>query len=104
MEELPAEWTILDLRRWVAEKAPSARVPYGSWSSTLYKMTQQRELRVVRGGGRGPALKVYARGDRRIGPTGEEIRELEAAWREFRAQIETPDGEFMSAIKRGEEA
>lgn len=103
MDELPEEWTILDLRDWVAKRLPETQVPYGSWSSTLYKLTQQEELVVVRGGRKnGAGLKVYKRGPRRIGVTGQELTELESAWKEFRAQIETePLPDFETPLERG---
>ena len=107
LDELPAEWTINELRAWVALKAPDAVIPYGSWSSTLYKLTQSKELVVVRGGGRGrgSALKVYGRGPRRITPSGEELRDLEKSWQDFRATIKTePVADMlMSAQQRAED-
>ena len=105
LDELPAQWTIEDLRKWVGEKLPNTTIPYGSWSSTLYKMTQQEELTVVRGGGRGKGstLKVFIRGPRQIAATGQEVRELEASWKEFRASLNIqPPPEMLSGLERAE--
>jgi hypothetical protein len=101
LEELPAEFTVADLRAWMSKRCPEARIPYGSWSSTLYKMQKQKELIVVRNAGCSIGLKVYGRGPRRISSTGAELRELEESWREFRAQIKIPDAEMETPLQRG---
>lgn len=107
LADLPEEFTIQDLRDWVAKHLPDAKIPYGSWTSTLYKMCAQQELRVVRGGRRsgGSGLKVYGRGPRRVAPSGEELRDLEAAWAQFRAENpapERPGDDYLTPQQRGE--
>jgi hypothetical protein len=102
LAELPKEFRLDDLKKWLVEKMPSAQIPYGSLSSTLYKLEQSNELVVVK---RAHYLrgKIYTRGPKHVTPTGEEMRELEQAWQEFRSgmKIETP--EIETSLERGEE-
>jgi hypothetical protein len=103
LEDLPMEFTIEDLKKWVGEKLPSAKIPAGTWSSTLFKMQTRRELVVLRNGGRSRlGLKVFGRGPRRISPTGDEVRQLEEAWKEFRKSVVIPDADFKTVLQRNE--
>jgi len=105
MDDLPKAFTLIELRAWVAKHAPSAVVPDGTWSSTLYKMTQQQELVVIspqsKVDGHRRRVKVYGRGPRRIGLTGDEIGELEAAWKAFRAENPVKSAESLTPLERG---
>jgi len=91
LDDLPAEFTLQDLREWMEKQMPHARIPYGSWSSTLYKLTQSGELICVKGRGSNCSArrKVWKRGPRKVAPSGEEVRELEAAWARFRSSMKT---------------
>lgn len=100
IDDLPAEFTQPEVRAWVAAHRPALVVPEGSYSSTLYKLTQLKELVVVRGGRRSRGLKFYARGPVRVAPNGDEVRELETAWREFRAGIEATVPEILPHTER----
>jgi hypothetical protein len=94
-EAFPKEFTLADLKRWMGEHMPSTQVPYGSWSSTLYKLQSQGELKVVKAAHTVP-MKVYARGERVVLPSGEELRDMERAWQEFK------DQELPAAAANGE--
>lgn len=89
LPDLPDEFTLDDVRQWIKDNLPGVRIPYGTWSSTLYKLQQQGELVVVKNRGKNVSVnrKVYARGPVRVAPTGEEVRELQAAWEEFRKRM-----------------
>ncbi len=89
--QFPKEFTLADLRNWMATNLPNVRVPYGSWSSTLYKLQQAGELVVLKKAHTVP-LKVYGRGERVVMPTGEELTGLERAWKEFKENftVEVP--------------
>lgn len=87
--DFPPRFTLDDLRAWMKEKLPFTEIPYGSWSSTLYKLQQQGELVVVENRNKHCSVnrKVYARGKVQVLPTGEEkqaMADAEKAWREFR--------------------
>ena len=102
LEDLTGRFTLIDLKSWVAKHAPDLRVPEGSWSSTLYKLVQLGELKVVRYAHRGKTLKEYERTEKRVSPSGEELRDLEKAWLDFRASLgiqASPDLE-MSRTER----
>jgi len=86
LNELPEEWRLPDLREWVGKKMPEARIPYGSWTSTLYKLTQSGELK-VRGHRHFEGGKIYSRGEKIVLPSGDELKDLELAWAEFRKQM-----------------
>lgn len=84
--ELPEEFTLADIQAWMARNLPNTKVPYGSWSSTLYKLQQRQEL-VVHKPAHTVPLKVYKRGPRVVTPTGDELRELEVSWAAFKEQL-----------------
>jgi hypothetical protein len=86
LNDLPAEFRLDDLRKWMAEHMPEADIPYGSWASTLYKLQEADELVVVKRSHYNCG-KVYARGPKRVAPDGDEIRALEASWQEFRKTV-----------------
>src|SRR6266567_1325142 len=71
----PKEFTLADVQTWMATNLPNTQVPYGSWSSTLYKLQQQGELIVVKPAHTTPR-KVYARGERVVMPSGDELRDM----------------------------
>jgi hypothetical protein len=100
LDTLPAEFTLPDVRAWVATHRPLLDPPQSSFSSTLYRLTGLGELRVVRGGRKSKSLKFYARGAKRVAPNGDEIRELEASWREFRATVATHVPEILPHTER----
>lgn len=82
---------------------PCTEIPYGSWSSTLYKLQQAGEL-AVHTANKNTSIKrkLYGRGARRVLPTGEEMREIaaaEKAWREFRAGLKVENPAEHAAIE-----
>lgn len=85
--DLPKQFTLYDLRRWFAENKPGVQIPSGSWSSTLYKLQQRDELIVVKNS-HSVKHKVYARGPVRIGPSGDEMKQLEKNWEDFKVEME----------------
>lgn len=98
--EREGEFTLVDLQRWVAERHPDLRVPEGSWSSTLHQLTELGELRVTRRPNRGKTLKTYERTSKRVAPSGAELREVEAAWREFRRSVKADVPEILPSLQR----
>jgi hypothetical protein len=103
LPELPERFTLLDLQKWIGTRYPEARIPEGSWSSTLRKLTDLGELKVVKFGHRGKSLKVYTRTSKRVAPSGAELTAVQDAWREFRSTIKTEVPEFLSGLDRAEE-
>jgi hypothetical protein len=106
-EDLPEEFTLADVQRWMAAHMPEVKIPYGSWSSTLYKLQGQGEI-VVAKQRHTTRLKVYRRGERVVMPSGEEMAELEKSWTDFKKKFEPvksaeswKDG-AMSSLERGE--
>ena len=89
IDDLPSEFTLADLRAWMDKNMPTARIPYGSWSSTLYKLTQSQELICTKGRGSNCSAKrkAWTRGPMRVAPSGEELRDIESAWSEFRKSM-----------------
>jgi hypothetical protein len=85
-DAFPKEFTLADLKGWMAIHMPHVQVPYGSWSSTLYKLQQAGELRVVKAAHTVP-LKVYGRGERVVMPSGEELDGIEKAWLQFKEEF-----------------
>lgn len=104
LDDLPETFSLADVRAAVAARAPGVQIPYGSWSSQLYKLTQRGELAVVKQH-QSVKHKLYSRGPVRIGPSGDELRELEKAWSDFRSQMALPNpqgSEFLSPAQRAE--
>lgn len=101
LEDLPEQWRLEDLRRWVDANLPDARIPYGSWTSTLYKLTQAGELE-VRGHRHYEGGKVYSRGPKRVMPSGAELSDLDKAWTDFRSNIKAELPELLPGLKRAE--
>jgi hypothetical protein len=103
--ELPEQFTLGDIRAWVSKHMPNTQIPYGSWSSTLYKLQQHNELLVVKAAHTVPR-KVYRRGQVVVNASGEELAETERAWSEFKRSLQR-DGktltapEIESALERG---
>ncbi len=105
LDELPEKFTLADLKKWLAEKMPDAQIPQGSWSSTLYKLTQSEELICVKGSGTNVSAnrKLWTRGPRRVTPSGDELRDVEKAWLDFRSQMDIqPTPELLPALQREE--
>lgn len=102
LADLPEEFTLEDLRGWMAKHMPDTKIPYGSWSSTLYKLTQSQELICIKGRGTNCSAerKVFTRGPRRVAASGEEFRELEASWMEFRKSMKTEVPEILPGLSR----
>ena len=100
LADLPPVFTLDDLRKWVTANLPDVQIPYGSWSSTLYKLQQHGELDVVKMSHRLRG-KVYARGSRRVAPSGDEVKALEQSWQNFRAGIIVPQEEqYLPPLQR----
>jgi hypothetical protein len=87
LRDLPEQFNLADLRKWMADNIPDVKIPYGSISSTLYKLQQQDELVVVKKAHTVP-LKIYARGSRVVMPSGEEAKAMELAWETFKKEME----------------
>jgi hypothetical protein len=107
LDDLPPEFTLLDIQEWMANHLPEAKIPYGSWSSTLYKLTQSGELVCIRGRGTNCSArrKVWKIGSVRVTPTGAEAQELETAWREFRKTLDIAEvAQQETSLQRGEAA
>jgi hypothetical protein len=96
LDELPEAFTLADVRRYVEQRLPAAKIPQGSWSSTLYKLTQRGELEVVRQH-HSHSRRTYKRGPVRVQPSGDVMRETEAAWAEFRRVMEAEKGTVLAA-------
>ena len=104
LDQLPARFTLVDLKRWVKTNLPEVEIPEGSWSSTLRKLVENEELVVVKFGHRGKTLKEYSRTEKRVAPSGDEIKVTEQAYREFRESLGIqPLPELLSTIDRAED-
>jgi len=93
LDDLPDQFTLADLRAWMAQHMPDGpRIPYGSWSSTLYKLQQNQELICVKGKGSNCSTerKIFTKGPKRVGASGEELRDIEASYAEFRKSMAAP--------------
>jgi len=106
-EDLPEVFGLEDIQKWMAIHMPAVQVPYGSWSSTLYKLQERGELIVV-AQKHTTKLKRYRRGEKVIQASGEEMAELEKAWSDFRKTLDNgqpaeswSDG-GLSVLQRGE--
>ena len=103
LDHLPAHFKLTDLKAWVAANLPDLRVPDGSWSSTLHKLVETEELTVVKYPHRGKTLKEYARTAKRVAPSGEQLNQLQQAYREFRNGLQLePLPDFLAGIERHE--
>lgn len=103
LRDLPEPFMLQDLRDWMKQNLPGVEIPYGSWSSTLYKLQQQGELVCLARKGKNTSCnrKIYGRGPVRVTPTGDEMKEMEQAWREFRdgMKIEVPELEMSKSAR-----
>ncbi len=101
LNDLPEEFNLDDFKAWCEKKIPDVQIPYGSLSSTLYKLEQSEELvcsrrrHYLRG-------KYWKRGPKRVMPSGDEIKELEKAWQEFRSGMNVETPERLTPLERGE--
>lgn len=102
--KLPDPFTVRDLRDWCAEHSPEVRVPYGTWSSTLYKLEQSGELVALQE--RVPSrqfgsLKAFRVGPVRVAPSGDVPTEKEADWASLRESMGIKLPEMLTPNERG---